>query len=278
MRSLIHARARGRVRIFAPGRLAFVACISLEVAEWAIPFPGRCIHMMSSLAGRQRIVALVALAIGPGISAAAQQPLQSQWVNSAVGSETHSSGPDQSVYWATSALLDQLFSSRSRQSSRPATLGLPDMFFAQSMTCASLNGAWCNGGDVDSDHMVRGAYDQSDHYAWFWTRSPAFFGQSWSQPSAYSPGYFFWSWSQPSRPHDDEQGSVYAAPTWTKKSAPDAGDAFRDRSKQAEMGCKLGDASCMQATPEPGTLALLGTGLATLGAWRRRRRTGLTQA
>jgi hypothetical protein len=241
------------------------------------------IYMMSSLAGGRRIVAFVALAMGPGISAAAQQPLQTQWMNSAAGSETHSSGPDQSVSWAMSVLLDQLFSPRSRQSSqlhRAATWGTPDMFFAQSLTCAALEGPLCNGGDGASGHIARGAFDQPDYYAslaWSLTRSLQFFGQSWSQPSPYTPGYYFWSWSQPSRSHDGEQGSVFAAPTWTKTTTGNAGDDFDRRPTRAEMGCKLGDASCMQATPEPGTLALLGTGLATLGAWRRRRRTGLAQ-
>ena len=238
-------------------------------------------HMMSSLAGGRRIVAFVALAMGPGISAAAQQPLQSQWMNSAASPQTHSSGPDQSVSWAMSVLFDQLFVPRSRQSSqiqRATTWGTPDMFFAQSMTCAALNGAWCNGADVESGHIARGAYDQLDYYAilaWSLTRSLPFLGQSWSQPSPYTPGYFFWRWSQPSRPDDGAQGSVFAAPTWTKTTT---GDANGGRPTQAELGCRRDDASCMQATPEPGTLALLGTGLVTLGAWRRRRRTVLARA
>lgn len=241
--------------------------------------------MNSSLAGCRRIVAFVALAMGPGISAAAQQPLQSQWTNGAAV-QTHASGPDQTVSWAMSVLFDQLFSRRSElghQRGRPATWGTPDMFFAQSLTCAAQTGVQCYGGDVESvEHFAYSGYDLSAYYArlaWGWARFLPFTGQSWSQPSPYAPGYFVWGWSQPGRGRDDASSSVFATTTWTKTTTAGAGTAIDSPDSRPEMGCTLGDASCMQSTPEPGTLALIGTGLASLGAWRRRRgRTGVARA
>jgi hypothetical protein len=42
---------------------------------------------------------------------------------------------------------------------------------------------------------------------------------------------------------------------------------------EVQFGCVLGDADCLQATPEPATLALIATGFAAVGAYKRRRRT-----
>jgi hypothetical protein len=41
---------------------------------------------------------------------------------------------------------------------------------------------------------------------------------------------------------------------------------------EVQFGCVLGDADCLQATPEPATLALIATGFAAVGAYKRRRR------
>jgi hypothetical protein len=240
--------------------------------------------MNSSLAGCRRIVAFVAFAMGPGISAAAQQPLQSQWTNTAAAAQTHSSGPDQTVSWAMSVLFDQLFSPRSEpghERGRPAMWGAPEVFFAQSLTCAAVRVAWCNGSDAEAGDRI-GAFAAAEYYAglaWSWTRPLPFTGQSWSEPSPYTPGYFVWRWYQQSHEHEDVTSSVVAAPTWTKKTTAGAGTAIDSPHGQPAMGCTLGDASCTQSTPEPGTLALIGTGLASLGVWRRRRgRTGLARA